>query len=267
MIEYHKEKKADCTIAMIEVEWEDASRFGLMVVDDENRIKNFEEKPKHPTTNKASMGIYVFSWPVLKKVLIDDENDPNSSNDFGKDIIPKMHKDGCSIFAYPFEGYWRDVGTLDSLWLANIDLLSPSIGFDIGDPTWKIYSRSPSSAPQYLSKSSRVQNSMLAEGCYVEGQVDFSILSANVTVEKGAVIRDSFIMPGCTIKKNAVIEYSIIAENVVVEEGAQIGGRPEDMDVNDWGITVIGENLVVGKNAKIGTKQVIEKDVERGAVI
>lgn len=267
MIEYHKEKKADCTIAMIEVEWEDASRFGLMVVDDNNKIKSFEEKPKHPTTNKASMGIYVFSWPVLKKVLIDDENDPHSSNDFGKDIIPKMHREGRSIFAYPFEGYWRDVGTLDSLWLANIDLLSPSIGFDIGDPTWKIYSRSPSSAPQYLSKSSKVQNSMLAEGCYVEGQVDFSILSANVTVEKGAVIRDSFIMPGCTIKKNAVIEYSIIAENVVVEEGAQIGGRPEDMDVNDWGITVIGENLVVGQNAKIGTKQVIENDVERGAVI
>jgi glucose-1-phosphate adenylyltransferase len=262
MLAYHKEKGAACTIAELEVDWSEASRFGLMITDEEGTIQEFEEKPKNPRSNKASMGVYMFTWSKLRKYLIDDEADKNSSNDFGNDLIPAMHANGEKMVAFPFDGYWRDVGTIDSLWMANTDLLSPSTGFNLDDPNWKIYSRSPGSAPQYLSSTSHVQNSMLAEGCHIEGDVDFSVLFTNVVVEKGATVRDSIVMPGSVIKSGAVVQYAIVAENVTVENDVVIGERPEDMDVSEWGISVIGPNVSIGKGAHIGAKEMIAQDVK-----
>lgn len=261
MLSYHKEKEAACTIAMLEVPWEEASRFGLMLVDDDGTIKEFEEKPAKPRSNKASMGVYMFTWEKLRRYLLDDEANPKSSNDFGHDIIPAMHKAGERLIAYQFDGYWRDVGTIDSLWASNLDLLSPSAGLNLDDPNWKIYSRSPSSPPQYISDTAQVQNSMLSEGCQIEGKVDFSVLFDNVTVEKGAIIRDSIIMPGSTIKSGATVKYSIVAENTIVDENACIGKRPEESDMDTWGITVIGSNITIGKNVHIGANEMIDSDV------
>ena len=261
MLSFHKEKEAACTIAMLEVPWEEASRFGLMLVDDDGTIKEFEEKPKKPSSNKASMGVYMFTWDKLRSYLLDDEANPKSSNDFGHDIIPAMHNAGERLVAYQFDGYWRDVGTIDSLWASNLDLLSPSTGLNLDDPNWKIYSRSPSSPPQYISDTAQVQNSMLSEGCQIEGKVDFSVLFDNVTVEKGAVIRDSIIMPGSTIKSGATVKYSIVAENTIVEENACIGKRPEEADMDTWGITVIGSNITIGKDVHIGANEMIDSDV------
>ena len=261
MLSYHKEKEAACTIAMLEVPWEEASRFGLMLVDDDGTIKEFEEKPKKPSSNKASMGVYMFTWDKLRSYLLDDEANPKSSNDFGHDIIPAMHNAGERLVAYQFDGYWRDVGTIDSLWASNLDLLSPSTGLNLDDPNWKIYSRSPSSPPQYISDTAQVQNSMLSEGCQIEGKVDFSVLFDNVTVEKGAVIRDSIIMPGSTIKSGATVKYSIVAENTIVDENACIGKRPEEADMDTWGITVIGSNITIGKDVHIGANEMIDSDV------
>lgn len=261
MLAFHKEKEAVCTIAMIEVPWEEASRFGLMNVNDDGTILEFEEKPEKPKNNKASMGVYMFTWEKLRHYLLLDEADEKSSHDFGHDVIPAMHNSGEKLVAYQFDGYWRDVGTIDSLWASNLDLLSPSSGLNLDDPNWKIYSRSPSSPPQYISGNAQVLNSMLAEGCCIDGKVDFSILFDNVTVEKDAVIRDSIIMPGSVIKSGAVVKYSIVAENSVVGENAKIGKRPEEVDMDTWGITVIGSNVKVGKNACIGANEMIESDV------
>ena len=261
MLAYHKEKEAACTIAMLEVPWEEASRFGLMDVDEDGVIRDFEEKPKKPKYNKASMGVYMFTWEKLRRYLLDDEANPNSSHDFGHDLIPAMHKASEKLVAYQYDGYWRDVGTIDSLWASNLDLLSPSAGLNLDDPNWKIYSRSPSSPPQYISENAQVQNSMLAEGCCVDGKVDFSILFDNVTIEKDAVVRDSIIMPGSVIKSGAVVKYSIIAENTVIEENASVGKRPEEVDMDTWGITVIGSDITIGKNVCIGANEMIDTDV------
>ncbi len=261
MLTYHKEKGAACTIAMLEVEWEEASRFGLMLVNDDGTITEFEEKPKNPRSNKASMGVYIFTWEKLRRYLIDDEANPDSSNDFGHDVIPAMHSAGEKLVAYPFKGYWRDVGTIDSLWAANIDLLSPTSGFDLDDPTWKIYSRSPGAAPQYISDSANVQNSMIAEGCEIYGNIDFSVLFANVTVEEGALVRDSIIMPGCTIKKGARVQYAIVAEDAVIEENAVVGARPEEYETEKWGISVIGSGISIGKSAVVQPNTMIDENV------
>ena len=201
MLAYHKKMEAACTIAVIEVPWEEASRFGIMLTDEDGSIYDFQEKPAEPTSNKASMGIYIFSWDVLKKYLIEDEADLESSNDFGGDIIPKMLKNQEKMVAYPFEGYWKDVGTIDSLWESNLDLLNPKVDLDLSDETWKIYSRNPISPPHYISPTATVQNSLISEGGQIEGNIDFSILFAGVTIEEGAVIRDSIIMPGTTVKR------------------------------------------------------------------
>lgn len=267
MLAFHKEKEAACSIAMLEVPWKDASRFGLMLVDEDGCISEFEEKPRSPRSNKASMGVYMFTWEKLRQYLLEDEANPDSSNDFGSDLIPAMHKAGEKLVAFPFDGYWRDVGTIDSLWASNLDLLSPSTGLNLDDPNWKIYSRSPSSPPQYLSHTATVQNSMLAEGCMIEGKVDFSVLFANVVVDEGAIVRDSIIMPGSTIKSGAVVQYAIVAENTTIEENAIVGRRPEDMtNIEDWGISVIGSNVTIGQNAKIGPKTMIDNDVSGVAV-
>ncbi len=262
MLAYHKEKQADCTIAMLEVPWEEASRFGLMFVDDEGAITAFEEKPKVPKSNKASMGIYMFTWKKLRRYLLEDEANPNSSNDFGHDLIPAMHDAGERLYAYPFDGYWKDVGTIDSLWEANLDLLNPKVDLDLSDTSWKIYSRSPTAPPHYVSSCAKVQNSMIAEGCQIDGSIDFSVLFANVTVEEGATVRDSIVMPGTVIKSGAVVQYAIVAENAVIEEGAVVGERPEAMkDRADWGVTVIGSDITIGKNVKIKPKEMIDKNI------
>lgn len=263
MLAFHKEKNADCTIAMLEVPWEEASRFGLMFVDDDGAITDFEEKPKNPRSNKASMGVYMFTWKKLRRYLLDDEANPDSSNDFGHDLIPAMHQAGERLFAYPFDGYWKDVGTIDSLWEANLDLLNPKVDLDLTDSSWKIYSKNTASTPHYISSDASVQNSMITEGCEVCGSVDFSVLFSDVTVEKGATVRDSIIMPNCVIKEGAVVQYAIVAENAVIESGAVVGRRPEDMEnLDDWGVAVVGAGVNIGKNTQVEPKQMVGEDVK-----
>ncbi len=265
MISQHKESGADCTIAVIEVPMEEASRFGIMNANPDGTIYEFEEKPKNPKSNLASMGIYVFSWDKLKKYLEEDEADPNSTNDFGKNIIPNMLNDKQKMVVYRFNDYWKDVGTIDSLWEANLDLLDPKIKLELSDPKWRIYSRTPSAPPQYIADSAKVQNSLITEGCEVFGTVDFSILFDNVIIEEGAVVKDSLVMPGAVIKKGASVQYAIIAENVVVEEGASVGERPEDVsDLSKWGVSVVGAGLTVGKNATVSAGVMIKENLEEG---
>lgn len=268
MLQFHKEKNAACTIAMLEVPWEEASRFGLMFTDGDGRITAFEEKPKNPKSNKASMGVYMFTWEKLRQYLIDDENDPESSNDFGKNVIPAMHKAGERLFAYEFDGYWKDVGTIDSLWEANLDLLNKKANIDLSDPSWKIYGRGTISAPQYISDKATVENSIVAEGCEIEGDIDYSVLFSDVKVEEGANVHYSIVMPGAVIKKGAVVQYAMVAENSVIEEGAVIGENPEKCDnLEDWGVSVVGANVTVGKDAKVKAKSMIAEDVEGGASV
>ena len=265
MIEQHKDSGADCTIAVIEVPMEEASRFGIMNADENGVIYEFEEKPEHPKSNLASMGIYVFSWDKLRKYLVEDEADRTSSNDFGKNIIPNMLAAKEKMVVYRFSDYWKDVGTIDSLWEANLDLLDPKMKLDLSDPNWRIYSRTPSAPPQYIADTAAVQNSLITEGCNVYGTVDFSILFDNVTVEEGAVVKDSLIMPGAVIKKCASVQYAIVAENAVIGENALIGERPEDVDdLTKWGVTVIGAGLSVGTGAEVGAGVMIREDVKDG---
>lgn len=263
MLEYHKAKDAACTIAMLEVPWEEASRFGLMFVNEDGSISEFEEKPKHPKSNKASMGVYIFTWSKLRQYLIDDENNPDSGNDFGHDVIPAMHENGERLFAYKFDGYWKDVGTIDSLWEANLDLLNPKVDLDLSDDSWKIYSRNPVAPPHFISAQAKVENSMVGEGCYIEGDVDYSILFSNVNIEKGAKVRYSIIMPGTTVKAGAVVEYAIVAENTIISENAHVGESPEEISaLENWGVTVIGEKVTIGKGAVIKAKEMIDTDVK-----
>lgn len=262
MIASHKEKEADCTIAVIEVPMEEASRFGIMTVDEEMKVTEFAEKPDEPKSNLASMGIYVFSWDKLRKYLIDNENDPTASKDFGKNIIPKMLEDKQRMLAYNFEGYWKDVGTIDSLWEANMDLLNPNVPLDLYDQAWRIYSRNPVKPPHYLSSKAHVQNSMVAEGCDISGTLDFSILFSGVTIEEGALVRDSIIMPNTIIRKNAVVEYAIIGQNCDIGEDVVIGARPELIEnKNEWGIAVIGHDVSINAGATIKPKQMVENNI------
>lgn len=262
MLSFHKEKKADCTIAVLEVPMDEASRFGIMTADENSTIIDFEEKPKEPKSNLASMGVYIFTWKKLKQYLIEDENDVESSKDFGKNIIPAMLGANEKLVAYPFEGYWKDVGTLDSLWEANMDLLNPNVPLELYDPNWKIFSRNPVMPPHYISSYATVQNSMVTEGCNVYGTVDFSVLFAGVTIEEGAVVRDSIVMPGSVIKKNSIIEYAIIGEDVTVEENVIIGARPEMIDdKSQWGIAVVGPDVTVSSGTVIKPKQMVAGNI------
>ena len=262
MLAYHKEKEAACTIAMLEVPWEEAPRFGLMMVNEDGAITEFEEKPKHPRSNKASMGVYMFTWEKLRQYLLDDEANEASGNDFGHDLIPAMHEAHERLFAFPFDGYWKDVGTIDSLWEANLDLLNPNVDLDLSDPDWKIYSRNPVAPPHYVSPDATVQNSLISEGGLIEGSVDFSVLFANVSIEKGAVVRDSILMPGTVVKKGAVVQYAIVAENAVIEENAVVGERPEDMEnLSDWGVAVVGANVCIGAGTRVAPKAMVEEDL------
>ena len=258
MLDYHIANNADSTIAVIDVPRSEASRFGIMTCDEEGRIVDFTEKPKEPKSTLASMGIYVFSWEKLRKYLIENENANTGSKDFGKDIIPAMLANDERLFAYEFKGYWKDVGTLDSLWEANMDLLSPSVPLNLYDPNWKVYSRHNNMPPQYIGKNAHVENSMITEGSVV----DFSIISSGVTIEEGASVKYSIVMPGTTIKKNAVVEYAIIGENCVVESDAMIGMNPESVpNRDDWGIAVLGHNITISSGKRVLPKEIISENL------
>lgn len=262
MLDYHIANNADSTIAVIDVPRSEASRFGIMTCDEEGRIVDFTEKPKEPKSTLSSMGIYVFSWEKLRKYLIENENANTGSKDFGKDIIPAMLANDERLFAYEFEGYWKDVGTLDSLWEANMDLLSPSVPLNLYDPNWKVYSRHNNMPPQYIGKNAHVENSMITEGSVVDGTVDFSIISSGVTIEEGASVKYSIVMPGTTIKKNAVVEYAIIGENCVVESDAMIGMNPESVpNRDDWGIAVLGHNITISSGKRVLPKEIISENL------
>lgn len=262
MLDYHIANQADSTIAVINVPRSEASRFGIMTCDAEGRIVDFTEKPKEPKSTLASMGIYVFTWSKLKKYLIENEMANTGSKDFGKDIIPAMLANNERLFAYEFEGYWKDVGTLDSLWEANMDLLSPNVPLDLYDPDWKVYSRHNNMPPQYIGANAHVENSMITEGSVVDGTVDFSIISSGVTIEEGASVKYSIVMPGTTIKKGAVVEYAIIGEDCVIEPDAVIGMSPEMVpNRDDWGIAVLGHNITVSSGKRVLPKEIISENL------
>ena len=262
MLKFHKEKEADCTIAVLQVPMEEASRFGIMNAYEDGQIYEFEEKPANPKSNLASMGIYIFSWNKLREYLEQDAKTPGSANDFGKNIIPNMLAAHERMYAYAFDGYWKDVGTIDSLWEANMDLLDPKVPLSLYDPEWKIYARNPALPPHYIAPGAVVQNSMITEGCVIEGTVDFSVIFAGVTIEEGAVVRDSIIMPGSVVKKGAVVGYTIVAEQAVIGENAVIGARPEKMEnISEWGVTVIGNGVTIGAGVNIAPKSMVETDI------
>lgn len=268
MLEQHKETNSDVTIAVLDVSLEEASRFGIMNANPDGTIYEFEEKPQKPKSTLASMGIYIFKWEKLKKYLSEDEEKPNSSNDFGKDIIPAMLNDNQKLMVYRFEDYWKDVGTVESLWDANLDLLNPQIDLNLSDKNWKIYSRNSALPPQFIGDTAMVENSLITDGCNIYGDIYYSVLFENVTVEEGAKIEYSLIMPGAVVKKGATVRYAIVAENCVIEEGAIVGESPEDCkDGDNWGIAVIGDGKTVGKNARISAKQMVNKNVKEGEVI
>ena len=259
MLEYHKEKNAACTIAVIDVPLEEASRFGILNTHEDGEIYEFDEKPEKPKSTHASMGIYIFSYKELRKYLIEDDENKNSSHDFGKDVLPAMLNAGERMFAYPFEGYWKDVGTIDSLWEANMDLLDPNVTLDLKD----IYSRNPMMPPHFVSNDAVIQNSLVADGCNVYGNLEFSILFSGVTIGKGATINSSIIMPGAVIEEGATVQFAIIAENTVVRKNAVVGAKPEDCaNRDDWGIAVVGENSIIDEGAVVKPKEMIDRCTE-----
>ena len=240
MLDFHKEKGADATIAVIEVSYEEAKRFGIMNTNDDLSIYEFEEKPKEPKSTMASMGIYIFNWKKLRQFLIEDEEDPTSENDFGKNIIPKMLSLGNKLFAYPFRGYWKDVGTIDSFWEANMDLLKPENELKLYDDRWRIYSANSASPPQYIGSEAKVINSLISEGCQVFGNSENSILFDSVYVGKNSVVKDSVIMPNVRIGDNVIIEKAIIASDAVINNNLRVGSGSE--------IAVVPEKQVITKS-------------------
>lgn len=242
MLDYHRQNKADCTIAVLDVPLSDASRFGIMNCHQNGEIYEFEEKPERPKSTKASMGVYIFNWKILREYLKLDAKDPFSQNDFGKNIIPRMLGDGRKMYAYLFEGYWRDVGTIESLWEANMDLLSPGGGVGLDESEFKIYSRNYAQPPAYISQQGKAVNSMIAEGCTVRGKVVNSIVSTGCTIEEGALIENSVIMPGAVIGKNTALNYCVVGEKSRISEGVQVG----NMGGVKKDIFVVGKNKIVG---------------------
>ena len=264
MVDYHKKMNADLTIAVLDVPRSEASRMGIMICDDEMRVTDFVEKPKEPKSTLASMGIYVFTWAKLKKYLIENENANTGSKDFGKDIIPSMLANGERLFAYTFEGYWKDVGTLDSLWDANMDLLAPNEPLNLYDKSWRIYSRHSNYPPQYIGATAEIENAMITEGSVINGKVDFSVIFGGVTIEEGATVRYSIVMPGTVIKAGAVVEYAIVGEDCVIEKNAHIGRSPEEYqgdDRDDWGIAVTGHRITVGEGMAVAPKQILSESI------
>ncbi|XID94087.1 glucose-1-phosphate adenylyltransferase [Paenibacillaceae bacterium WGS1546] len=239
LLEAHKRNGADATIAVISVPWADASRFGILRVDEDGRVVEFAEKPKKPTSNLASMGVYMFSWPVLRDALVRDEENRHSSNDFGKDVIPALLADDARLFSYQFDGYWKDVGTIDSLWEANMDLLEERPSLRLNDRSWRIFSASPNQPAQYVSPSARVQGSLVNEGCVVEGRVNRSVLFHGARVGEGSLVEDSILMPGAAVGRNARIVRAIVGEGAVVGDGCEVGAADaEEIAVVGSGATI-----------------------------
>jgi glucose-1-phosphate adenylyltransferase len=257
MINYHRANNADCTVATINVPIEEASRFGIINTDGNGKILEFEEKPKNPKSTLASMGIYVFSTQKLFKYLEKDASNPNSSNDFGKNVLPDMLASGEKMMAYEYHGYWKDVGTIDSLYEANMDLLGDNPVFDINDTTWRIHSRSPLASPHYIADNTKTVNSIIMSGCEVYGTVENSVLASGVVVKKGAVIKNSIVMADVVISENSVIDYSIIDENTIIGKNCVIG----DSKSNKKGIAVIGRNLTISDGVSVKGGEIIENDL------
>ena len=245
MLAFHRKNKADCTITVQEVPWEEASRFGIMATDETGAITEFAEKPKEPKSNKASMGIYIFNWQTLKKYLIEDEANAESTNDFGKDVIPAMLGEGKRVYAYSFSGYWKDVGTIDSLWEANMDLISSPPRFNLYDSSWRIYSRNPNMPPHYIGSSSKISTSLVTEGSEVLGDVTHSVIFSGVRIDEGAEVTDSVVMNRAVIGKGACICRAIIAENARIGDGAVVGSEQGD-------IAVVGEYAVIAPGQVVG---------------
>lgn len=254
MLEYHKSLNADVTIAVYEVSLEEATRFGMLNTTDDLKIYEFEEKPKNPKSTHASMGIYIFKADVLYKYLEEDEADPESENDFGKNIIPNMVRDELNLYAYPFKGYWKDVGTISSLWEANMDLLGDKPKLDINDPSWEIYSRNLPLPPQMIYDGAEVKNSLITLGCNIQGTVINSLISANVTIKAGAVVKDSVIFENAIIEPGAIIEKAIVAEDTFIGENAKIGDSSK--------ITVIGPSVKIYDGMSVEAGAMVEKDVK-----
>ena len=228
MLAYHKEHDADATIAVIEVPMREASRFGIMNTDEEGRIVEFQEKPPEPKSNLASMGIYIFNWKLLRKMLTADMKDPDSSHDFGKDIIPAMLADDKKLYAYKFKGYWKDVGTIDSLWEANMDLLDKNNELDLNDSTWKIYTEDAVALPQYIGPDAEIDRAFITQGCVIEGSVKNSVLFTGARVGAGAKIIDSVLMPGAEVAEGAVVQRALVADNVKIGKEAQVGSADSE---------------------------------------
>ena len=259
MLEAHKAANAACTISVLEVPWDEAPRFGIMAVDGEDNIVEFQEKPKQPKSNLASMGIYVFTWKKLRQALVEDEADPGSSNDFGKNIIPKLLSAGEKMIAYRFDGYWKDVGTLESLWDANMDMLSRG-DLDLLEDSWPIYARLPSQPPAFIGKSSLVEHSVVTQGCEITGTVKNSVLSPGARVEDGAEVHYSVLMPGVTVKRGAVVRYAILGENCQVDAGAVVGADPESCEPDEWGITVLGPGTAIAAGETVKPKTMLNSE-------
>ena len=252
MLKYHVKKGADATIAVREVPWEEASRFGIMNTDAEGNIVEFEEKPKNPRSNKASMGIYIFTWSKLREYLSVDEENKKSSNDFGKNIIPAMLDAKEVMVAYDFEGYWKDVGTIESLWEANMDLLADPLPIDLHDKKWRIYARNPGLAPHYIAPGAKVSNALITEGCEIHGTVKHSVIFAGVQVEEGALVEDGVIMPGAVIKRGAVVRRAIVAENAIVGPGCFVGEETGN-------IAVVGPNITLPAGVSVTAGQQVDE--------
>lgn len=268
MLETHIDNNADCTVATITVPWEEASRFGILSADEEGRITEFAEKPKVPKSNQASMGIYIFRWDVLKDELIKDEANPKSSNDFGKDIIPSLLAKNKRLFIYGFKGYWKDVGTISSLWEANMDLLDENCELDINDPTWPIMARNNATRPHFIAPSAKVKNSLITEGCEVFGEVNHSILFHNVKIGKNSKVTDSIIMNNAVIGDNVIINKAVIGDDAVIANDVRINSRgvdtPEYVNTKicSHDLSLIGTNVKIGKGVKIGKLSMITKDIK-----
>ena len=262
MLKVHKESGAAVTIAVMPVPWEEASRFGIMNVDEEGTITDFEEKPAEPKSNLASMGIYIFTYEVLKKYLEADERDPSSANDFGKNIIPTMLENGEKMVSFRFEGYWKDVGTIHSLWEANMDLVDQPPKFDLNDRSWSIYSRNMALAPHYVGQNAKITNSTVTEGCFIDGEIKHSVIFGGVELGEGSVVSDSVIMPGAKIGKNVVIEKAVIGADAVIGDGAKVGVNSSDD--NKYASKLCTNDLVlIESGAEVG----VEEDICKGSMV
>lgn len=262
MLKAHKESGAAVTIAVMPVPWEEASRFGIMNVDEEGTITDFEEKPAEPKSNLASMGIYIFTYEVLKKYLEADERDPSSANDFGKNIIPTMLENGEKMVSFRFEGYWKDVGTIHSLWEANMDLVDQPPKFDLNDRSWSIYSRNMALAPHYVGQNAKITNSTVTEGCFIDGEIKHSVIFGGVELGEGSIVSDSVIMPGAKIGKNVVIEKAVIGADAVIGDGAKVGVNSSDD--NKYASKLCTNDLVlIESGAEVG----VEEDICKGSMV